>query len=138
MIWCLCYWSLQKKKWFSVHSERNLTAVRDVMSLGHILKSQNITKGIIVHQWLWAKCCAKHLTWLISPIRTSPFRGICYYAILTDGGKWHVKCLRQGHLANMDLNPGLWLTLNHLVNQIIKLINSLIKSILFILTTTLY
>lgn len=53
-------------------------------------------------------------------------------------GETHLKHLRQGHLANMDWNPGLWLTLNYLVNQIIKLINYQIKSVLLILTTTLY
>lgn len=34
-----------------------------------------------------------------------------------------LKCLRQGHLSNMDLNPGLWLTLNYIVNQIIELVD---------------
>lgn len=104
-IWCLCYWSLQKKKWFSIHSERNLTAIWDMVSFrGHVLKILEHNKITTVYQWLWAKC-------VLSTDFTNFHSTFMTYMLLRHFNRWGkmiLKCLRQGHLANMDLNPGLW------------------------------
>ena len=47
-IWCLYYWCLQKK-WLTVHSERNLTAIWDMMSFqGHIAKNPRMWQKVLL------------------------------------------------------------------------------------------